>query len=198
MMLSVAGTASAQQPTAGQERPLETPPKPPAALEPKPTAAEDASSKRLRFGPQVGLYLPTNGRTRNRLGSSWSNIGFGIGDISDIHRNRRLALDISFISNSNGEAKVFLAPIGLAYSIGLGNQGRSTAAYTGISANLVIASLRSDADNLPSRTSVTGGASVFLGNRFSESGYLEARYNAIGKIRGFDLSGINLTAGLRF
>ncbi|MES2462463.1 MAG: hypothetical protein V4671_17920 [Armatimonadota bacterium] len=201
VVLLFSGTASAQQSTGTQPPPVETPPSPPATLAPPPSNEPEARPKRLRFGPQVGVYIPTDARTRDRFGTSWSNVGFGIGNISDIHRNRRLALDISFISNSRGsrgDSKVFLAPIGLAYSIGLGNQARSTAAYTGISANLVIASLRSDSDNLPSRTSVTGGASVFLGNRFSDTGYIEARYNAVGKIRGFDLSGINLTAGLRF
>jgi hypothetical protein len=202
LSLLLAGTASAQQTAPKPAPPVETPPNPPAQLAPPPSPSPSEESegrqKRLRFGPQVGIYLPTDARARDRFGTSWSNVGFGIGNISDIHQNRRLALDISFISNSRGDSKVFLAPIGLAYSIGLGNQTRSTAAYTGISANLVIASLRSDSDNLPTRTNVTGGAAVFLGNRFSESGYIEARYNAMGKVRGFDLSGINLTAGLRF
>lgn len=199
--LLVAGAASAQQtaPHAAPVTPappLETPPNPPAAI--ADGKKNEASQKRLRFGPQIGFYLPSSKRAQDRFGKTWSNIGFGIGNISDIHRDRRLALDISFISNSRGDAKIFLAPIGLAYSIGLGDQTRSTAAYTGISANLVVASLRSDRDRLPTRTSATGGASAFLGTRFGESAYIEARYNALGKIRGFDLSGFNLTAGYRF
>jgi hypothetical protein len=195
----LAGTAFAQQ-TAPPPPPVENPPNPPASLAaPAPTEKAAAPSRRIRFGPQLGLYFPTNSRTRNRFGSTWTNIGIGIGSISDIHRSGRLALDVSFISNTrSSDAKIFLAPIGLSYSIGLGKQTQPTAAYAGVSANLVIASLRSDLDGLPSRTSATGGASLFLGTRFSESGYVEARYNAFGKIRSFDLSGINLTAGFRF
>ncbi len=198
----LAGAASAQQTTPPAQRPLETPPPPPTALQPTPppaTTKNESKPKRLRFGPEVGVYLPTNGKAQDRFGKTWTNIGIGIGGISDIHRSRRIALDISFISNSrNSEEKIFLAPIGLAYSVGLGKQDRPTAAYAGVSADLVVASLRSDQDRLPTRTSVTGGASVFLGTRFSESGYAEVRYNGIAKIRGFDLSGINLSAGFRF
>ncbi len=179
--------------------PVENPPAPPAVLNapPAPDQKSQEPRKRLRFGPQIGLYIPTDGRTRSRFGNSWSNIGFGIGNVSNIHQNRRLALDINFISNSNGDSRVFLAPIGLAYSVDLG-KARSTTTYAGISANLVIASLRSDIDNLPSRTNAAAGASFFLGNRFGESGFIEARYNAFGKIRTFDLSGVNLRAGYRF
>ena len=197
----LAGAASAQQTAPPAQRSLETPPPPPAVLQPAPSPAPktEAPRKRIRFGPQLGVYLPTNGKTQDRFGKNWTNIGIGIGSISDIHRSGRLALDIDFISNSrNSEEKIFLAPIGLAYSVGLGKQDGSAAAYAGVSANLVVASLRSDQDRLPTRTSATGGASVFLGTRFSESGYAEVRYNGIAKIRGFDLSGINLTAGFRF
>ena len=200
-LLLLAGAASAQQTAPPAPRPLETPPPPPAVLQPGPPPATktEAPRKRIRFGPQVGVYLPTNGRTQDRFGKTWTNIGIGIGSISDIHRSGRLALDINFISNSrNSKEKIFLAPIGLAYSVGLGNQTAAAAAYAGVSADLVVASLRSDQDKLPTRTSATGGASVFLGTRFSESGYAEVRYNGIGKIRGFDLSGINLSAGFRF
>ncbi|MBC8101973.1 MAG: hypothetical protein H7Z41_05235 [Cytophagales bacterium] len=183
-------------------RPTENPPDPPAEMGTAPPAPQPQKKatkrRRPRIGPQVGFYIPTNGRTRDRFGSSWFNIGFGVGNISDIYRTGHFTLDVDFISNYRSGERILIVPIGAAYTFGLGKQSGANSAYAGVSADLVVVSLRSDADNLPTRTSLTGGGAIYIGTRFSEAGYLEARYNAIGRVRGFELSGLNLTAGLRF
>lgn len=70
--------------------------------------------------------------------------------------------------------------------------------YYGLSADLVAVDLRSPEDNVHSGFRLTEGGSALLGTTIGKSGFVEGKYTAIGKVKGFDLSGIKLAVGIRF
>lgn len=189
-VMALPATAFAQTPE---------PPSPAAGTPPSPgTTSSPSPRPRWRIGPDIGTYLPTSARTRDRFGSAWLILGFGVGNVSDIHPSHRVSFDLNVLGASRSGERVLLVPFGLSYSVALGPETAATVPYAGISADGAVVDLRSDRDHLPSRTSLTGGGSLFVGTRFSQTGYVEARYNALGAVRGFDLSGITLRLGLRF
>lgn len=196
-----AETDAAPNPATDAPEPAATAPAPSGTSEsaPLPPDTTAQTRPRLRFGPQIGLYMPISNKTRDRFGSTWILLGLGFGNVSDLHQNHRVALDISVLANSRSGENALFVPIGLSYSMALTRSadGKSLG-YAGLSADAVVAHLRSKEDNLSSTTSLTGGAGAFIGTRFGESGYVEARYNAIAPTHGFDLSGVTLMTGLRF
>jgi hypothetical protein len=90
-----------------------------------------------------------------------------------------------------------MAPVGVSYRRAL-SQNVAFGPYIGASADLFLTQIRDDSDGIISRVRGAGGGSVFIGTRFSHSAYVQARYFLVSDVRGFDLSGVNLTTGYRF
>lgn len=155
-----------------------------------------------KIGIDLGVYLPSSGRTRQRFGNSWTNVGIGIGRPDTPSSDGRIGLDFGVISKSSGSHHVFVAPLGIyyrrAFSAGDVLEHRSLIPYYGVSADLVILDLRSPEDNVHSRFRLGYGGSAVIGTTIGASGFAEAKYLGIGKVKGFDLSGLNLTVGARF
>jgi hypothetical protein len=184
----------------------ETPPVPPATVSaPAPEQPEEQNKpqrRRLRFGVNVGTFFPSSGKTRNRFGSSWLNFGIGVGSVRRATSRGRFAVDFSLFSRQgDDDNRAFFAPIGVEYRRALLSRSTETdklIPYAGASANVVFADIRSDQDNVHSGFRTTVGGSIFVGTTVGESGFIQAKYLGIGKIKGFDLSGMSLTAGVRF
>nr|CAA9236517.1 hypothetical protein AVDCRST_MAG63-1222 [uncultured Armatimonadetes bacterium] len=157
---------------------------------------EQPRRRRFRIGPEIGVYLPTDSKTRDRFGDTWFTFGIGLGPIPEPQQRGIFGIDLNVLYRKRGDNRALVIPLGVSYrrSLSVG----PTAPYVGASLNLVFADLKSEEDDVDSGLRTTAGASVFLGTTFSENGYVEARYMGISKIRGFDLSGLNLRAGLRF
>lgn len=161
------------------------------------TADSEVRRKRYRFGPQLGMYFPTDERTRNRFGGSWTNLGIGIGGVPDAPQEGRLAFDAYVIYNSRGRNQALIAPVGVSYRRSLSNSS-SVMPYIGGNASLYITDIRSEIDGVRAGIRATPGASIMGGLAVGQGGYFEARYHFIPEVSSFQLSGLNLTAGLRF
>lgn len=158
---------------------------------------------RFRIGPELGLFLPTSSKTRDRFGDSWVSFGIGLGRISRAAENGRPrpVLGLSVLTKSRGDNRAIIVPLGLEYRVPLtrATSESATVPYVGVSGDLVFADLRvREVNENISGLRVTGGASAYVGTTFSDSAYIEARYRLIARTRGYDLSGLNLTAGFRF
>ena len=188
-----AGAQTAAPATAPSGEAAAAPPSPAAA----PEEPEKPRRRRLRFGPQAGVYLPSNGKTRDRFGGSWVSYGVGFGSVRRADNKGRIVFDFSILTESRGDNRAFIAPIGVGYYRALAPPGPVTP-YVGASVNLYLADLRSRRDDVSSGVRAGGGGSLLLGTTVGERGYVEARYRAISRIKGFDFSGLGLTAGLRF
>lgn len=166
------------------------------------TSGEDSDkpkSRRFRFGPEVGVYLPTNSKTRDRFGSTWLSVGLGLGPITGVSRKGQLGFDLSLQYQQHDDNRVFLLPVGLGYRVALSqNPEAKNVPYAGVTADVYIADVRSVPDNVHSGIHEAGGGSVLVGVNFGQSGNLEARYQLVSHLQSFDFSGLSLRAGYRF
>ena len=177
-----------------------TPPTAPQSTAPDTTASpapEQKKSNRFRIGPEVGVYFLTSGKARSQFGNSAISLGLGLGSIAQASTRGRLALDLQVQYQTHNGNHMFLAPLGVAYRKAL-NQGGPNVAYVGVTADLDFIDIRSADYNVHSGVRTAFGASPLIGVSFGDSGFLEARYLYVSRIKGFDLSGLNLSAGYRF
>ena len=174
--------------------PVSSAPETPAAAEPQPEAKP---SSRFRVGPEVGVYFLTSSKARSQFGNSAVSIGFGLGSIARASTQGKVALDLQVQYQTKNGNHLFLAPLGVAYRKAL-NQGTTNAAYVGVTADLDFVDIRSSDYNVHSGVRTAFGASPLIGVSFGDSGFLEARYLYVSRVKGFDLSGLNLSAGYRF
>ena len=155
------------------------------------------SGHHFRIGPEVGLFLPTSSKTSNRFGSSWLSLGIGLGQVDQVTEKGQTTFDLNILYQSKNGNSALVAPVGVAYRVALGKSGINTP-YAGVSADLVLADLKSKQDNVNHGLQTAAGGSAFIGIDFGTTGFLEARYLGITSMKGFDLSGLNLSAGYRF
>ena len=168
-----------------------------------PPPAKGSRYRQFSIGPELGLFLPTDSKTRNRFGDSWFSIGIGIGDIIPPRRGGDLSLDLNVISQAGDNRHAYLIPVGVQYRQALNRSqtvgaASSVVPYIGVSADVVFADVRSPVDDAHSGLRTTGGGSVFVGTSLSTRAFVEARYLAVGSTEHFNLSGFDLSAGFRF
>jgi len=160
--------------------------------------AHAQDKKKLLFGPQLGFFTPSSQKTRERFGGSWTNIGIGLGDVAAPKESGELSIDFNILSSRAAQAEAWIAPIGLVYRKS-SPESLKTRPYFGASVDYLVTNLRSNytLDKIPSGWRTGTGGSFFggvtVGNRF----YIEGRYYAFTKVRGFDLSGTNIAIGWR-
>ncbi len=162
-----------------------------------PASSSPKKRARFRIGPEIGVYLPTSAKARDQFGSTWLTVGLGIGSIGRITKQGQTSFDLQVLYQSKNGNHAFLAPIGIGYRTAISESGENTV-YVGVTADLYLADLRSGDYNVHSGLRTGFGGSPLIGVNFGDSGFLEARYMAVTSIKGFDLSGLNVTAGYRF
>lgn len=162
-------------------------------------APDEPERPRFRIGPEVGLFLPTDEKTRDRFGGSWVSFGLGLGAVPRAEAKGRLGFNFNVLYKSRGDNRALIAPIGVRFRQGFNaDPNASFSPYAGASADIYAVDIRSPQDNVRSGFRAAPGGSVFLGFSAAESGFLEARYLVISRVRGFDLSGFNIVGGYRF
>ncbi len=162
-----------------------------------PGAARAQGRDRFRIGPEAGVYFPTSDKARDAFGNSWYNIGFGLGKIALPRKQGEIGYDVNVITARRSGSQALVIPLGVSYRVGL-SDSTSFAPYVGATAGAYLLNLRSDKYDVSSGFRVTGGGSVFLGAALSSTAYVESRYRFIGKSKGFDVSGLAVSAGVRF
>ena len=92
-----------------------------------------------------------------------------------------------------------MIPVGANYIRAFGSrEDAKTRPYYGASLNLVPAKIRSLPDGVNTGIKLGYGGSAFVGTTLGRKTFVEARYRAISDIAGFNLSGLGLSAGIRF
>ncbi len=168
-----------------------------ASPPPAPPQPEAKHRPRFRLGPEVGVFFLTSGKARSQFGNSAVSIGLGLGSIAQASTQGRMALDLQIQYQTRGGNHLFIAPLGIAYRKAL-NAGGPNVAYVGATVDLDFVDIRSGDYNVHSGVRTAFGASPLIGISFGDSGFLEARYLYVSRVKGFDLSGLNLSAGFRF
>lgn len=152
---------------------------------------------KIHVGPDVGVFLPSSGRSQDRFGDAWFSIGVGIGGIEDPDTRGKVSADFDLFYQTRGSNHAFFLPVGASYRQAVGRSGRMTP-YVGGGLYGVLTDLRSDQDNVQSRYRPAYAASIFAGLQYGKHGLFEVRYYAITRVRSLDLSGLNIKAGYRF
>lgn len=190
-------------PPAAPSRPL--PPAPAA----RPDAPPEGKGKPKEHGfqiPKVGIdfdaFMPSSAKTRNRFGGNWGGIGIGIGRPDHPSGTGRFSFDFSTQYKKSGNHHAFAAPLGISYRRAFSAEsltnGSTFIPYYGVSVDVVAVDLRSVEDNVHSGFHFTAGGSALIGTTIGASGFAEAKYQAVGKVKGFELSGLKLSVGVRF
>lgn len=158
------------------------------------------------IGLNVGSYLPTSGRVRDRFGTNWQTFSPGLGPVLP-RPVPGLQSDLSFSvqrrQTGGFNNRAFLALVGVQYQWPLFRITQEMTKlptflpYAGVGAGASYAALRSEGDNV-NGSSVGASGSLYVGTSIGFNTFLEARYRTLSRLRGFDLSGADLTIGVRF
>lgn len=151
---------------------------------------------RPRFGLKVGQYRYSSSQTRDTFDGNSLSISPDYSRAVTPDKRGRLRFDFGFNSSSEGENKLFFAPIGVGYRATTGEG--ATLPYFGGSLNVAPTYLKVPDQNKDGKLSLAVGGSAFAGVQFNQRFTLEARYFLLSKVRGFNLSGLDLSAGVRF
>jgi hypothetical protein len=194
-LIVAGGTARAQAPAEGQDTPA-------------PPPERERPARRLPpLGPNLGLFAPTSTMARDRFGSTWVAFGLGLGGVRPARRGGGLVGDFGAISGRRGDNRALIIPLGVEWRTALGGAGSSgdegeerpgNVPYVGVAVDAYATRLRSDEDGVRAGWRFAGGGGAALGVTFAQRGFVEARYRIISKIRGIDLSGAQVRAGVRF
>jgi hypothetical protein len=160
----------------------------------------EPDSRKISFGLRAGVYLPTNTSARNRFGDDWLSYGFFMTRLGETYDKGRVTPDIRFISRAQNSDSVFIMPIGLEYRKSFDHDGgheNTVRPYFGYSADAVFSWVQIPEQNISNHETTTVGASAFVGFKVKRT-YIEARYQETGKANGYDLSGLEVTAGVAF
>ena len=182
----------------------ETPPAAAAGMagEPEPAGVPPRHfTKRLLpfIGVDVGTFVPVSSRTRERFGPSWTTWGIGIGKVEQISRRGALISEINFLSAGRGKARAIVVPLGYQYRRTLGEGlGYDIAPYYVTSVNFYGTFIKSPEDNIKYGLRFAFGGALAAGLTFGERGFMEVRYRAMTGVRGINLSGNEIRAGVRF
>lgn len=155
-----------------------------------------AQSRGFRPGVEVGFFRFSSKATSDTFGGNGISISPAFGAIRAATKRGDVRPDFSFnLSRSNGNTLIFV-PIGARYEKALSD--KTNQPYVGASLNVAPAYSKIKTLNQGGKFQLAGGGSAFagynLGNRFN----IEARYFALSKVRGFDLSHFEIAAGVRF
>ena len=155
-----------------------------------------AAPRGFRPGVEIGYFRFTSSATSNTFGGNGISISPAFGPIRAATKSGTVRPDFSFnLSRSNGNTLVFL-PIGARYVVGLSD--KTNQPYVGASLNIAPAYTKIEALSQGGKFQVAGGGSIFTGYNFGNRFNIEARYFALSKVRGFDLSHFEIAAGARF
>jgi len=171
----------------------------PAVQSNNPPVIVETAKPHWYIAPMVTLYMPTNSKTQDRFGSTWTSWGFTIGQTfpggNDTLDKFMFHLDAIF--RSSGENHAYLIPVGIKYTKSL-PRSKDFVPFVGATADVFFIDLRSIPDGVDSGLRTTGGLGVFAGADIGKNLTVKANYYAVVKTQGFDLSGLGLALNLRY
>jgi hypothetical protein len=158
-------------------------------------------ANKISYGIRVGTYMPTDSKTKNEFGDNWLSLGFFMTKLGEDYDKGRLGLDLRFISRSDNNNSIFMMPVGIDYrkSFNKDETGHEHAIrpYVGVTADVLPVWMQDPNLGISYGSTVTEAGSVFVGAKTGRI-YLEARYQASGKVHDLGMSGLELTGGISF
>ena len=159
-----------------------------------------ASAEKRKIAVAVGLGLawPSDSKTKDTFGSDWEGFGVKTFEVSTSSSSRLMAdfraykLDAEKL---DGPVKARLYPLTFGVEQGLGKEG-STRPYVALRAGPYYGHVEEPAQGVD-KTLIGLDANVAVGVIFKERFYVEARYDFLSSIGGYDFDGLSVIAGVR-
>ena len=148
------------------------------------------------IGVGVGVFFPTSAKVRDRFGDSWYGFGLSFGG-SGCPSCPTLGTDFAFVSRDSGNNYVYLLPVGVSYIYPLPATA-NVVPYVGVGADLVFSDILSIPDNVHAGIRMGTELGLITGIAFFQNWQLQARYNFLSPIAGFDFSGLSLSTSVTF
>ncbi|MBS1704454.1 MAG: hypothetical protein JST40_01160 [Armatimonadetes bacterium] len=148
----------------------------------------------INIGTGLGVYLPSDRKIRNALGSQWFSIGFRPVAVSS-GKNTSMGTDLNFIAREKSGNKLFIGTYTFGTTVNLAEPGGNNAAVPYVSARAGIAYFD---------YGIGSGASRISKKRFGYDGNVEAgvtvnriarayvRYDLLSRHDGFKFDGLTL------
>ncbi|HEY3298614.1 MAG TPA: hypothetical protein VGK34_08170 [Armatimonadota bacterium] len=147
--------------------------------------------------PTFNTYFPTSSKTKDTFGSTWPSVGFVIAGAVNDRIYDKLEFHVDGILRSHHSNHAYLFPAGIVYTT-RAKKMKALSPFVGASADVYFVNLRVPEENLDSSWKTTVGGSVFAGVDINRNLSIKAAYLAAPKVRGYDVSGFNLTATFGF
>jgi hypothetical protein len=153
------------------------------------------------IGITVSSFTPFSGKTRDAFGGHWIEVGPGFGSASP-ERTHAMEPSVSALSRRHDGSKLLILQAGVKYLVSLAGtprqrQGTRVVPYAGLKGYFTYAKVETVEDTGHS-THVVPGATAVLGVGIGKAYFVEAQARFFPKMNGYDFSGAELEAGLRF
>ncbi len=154
-----------------------------------------ATAQNAYFGPEFGIFIPTDNKLRDALGSSWYSIGISTMKESQVMQ-RRMGTNLNMITQAKNGNKVFIGSytLGLVQPLGEFNQRSDFQPYIALRAGLSYTDYaigvginRVGGKRIGYNANAEFG--ILIGDRLS----LAARYDVSSDYDGFSFDGLSLT-----
>lgn len=176
---------------------------PPAPAANAPKTAAPASSRherRFQLGVEVGAARFTDATTRERFGQGFF-IAPSFFPLSSASTKGTIQPDFDFTYSGRNGNRLIMGLLGAEYRRALTGDGTThppTQFHVGVNLGLVPASIRSPLDGVDSGLKFGVGGGVAAGYLIKQRIDLDARYTAISRIKGFNLSNMRLEMDVKF
>ncbi len=148
----------------------------------------------IPVGVDVGVFFPTDSMTRSVFGDSWFRIG--ITPLSFQRPDKwKGTFDIGYLHRSQGGDSVTLLPITFGVTRSFGGS-KETRPYVAIRVGPYWGDVNSPTFGVD-RSKVGFDANASVGITFSDTFYIEGRYDFFSDFDGIKFSGAHLSAGIR-
>lgn len=154
----------------------------------------------LSLAPRTGYFVPSSAKTKDRFGDSWGllTLDVKLGLSKDIDNRNQLYLGTEniYVARKNNNGHLYSIPVGVRFTHRLSDD--ASAAYIGFGAAQYFVDIESKQDNINANWHNTFGGNVFIGKRIGRNGFVQANYDIIRDIEGFNVSGLNISTGIGF
>ena len=150
----------------------------------------------LIIGPEYNAFRPMSAKAANRFGQRWGGVGISFDKIVPAKNGLTFDTDANFLIGQSGKNRVYLMPLQLG-----GRQSwqiRKNSYYLGLLGGYCGVNLRADPEGVKAGWRFAPAFSTVAGLTLNNRAHLEYRYYRTNPVRGFNMSGTNLSLGMRF
>ena len=167
-------------------------------------ASENKREKKPFFlSPNVGWYFPSSGKVKDAFGDSWGGLGVGINPEAfgwkqkdPEGRKMRLSPYFGYYNAEKGDNEAHIIPLGIEARWAL-KEWEDVRTYLGLGVAGYGVKFEDRAAGIDTGWKAAGGGRIMLQADISHWLTLEASYNAISDVEGYNFGGFSIGAEIK-